>query len=72
MAKYDEIYQSFLEHDIFTDKYELDINELPKKVIGMPTNIKIIDTLRLLVDKVERDKGKTNKEIISIITKSLN
>ena len=72
MTRKDKIYMSFLEHEIFTEKYDLDIDDLPKKVTGPSSNLKIIDTLRLLIKTVELDKSKTNKEIVDLISKSLN
>lgn len=72
MAKYDEMYRSFLEHELLTDKYNIVVDDLPKNVIGSPSNIKIIDTLRLIVKSIELDNNKTDKELVSIISKSLN
>jgi hypothetical protein len=72
MTKYNEVYLSFLEHELLIEKYDVDINSIPKKLISDPTSIKIVDTLNMLVRLVEFEKGKTNKEIISIISKSLN
>ncbi len=72
MTRKDKVYKSFLEHKIFTEKYELVIDDLPKKVTGPGSNIKIIETLRLLIKTVEDPKIKTNKEIVDYISKSLN
>lgn len=72
MTRKDKVYLSFLEHEIFTGKYDLNIDDLPQKVTGPPSNIKIIDTLRLLIKTIDQEKGKTNKEIVDFISKSLN
>ncbi|MGQ7868960.1 hypothetical protein [Sunxiuqinia sp. sy24] len=68
----DKIYQSFIEHELIKEKYQLKVSDLPQKTVGPDANEKIIDTIRLLIKEVERGANKTDKEIIEFISKSLN
>lgn len=69
MSRTDEIFNSFLEHEIFQEKYNF--KKKGNKVIGGEDGVKIVDGLRVLIKAIEIE-NKTQQEGIDILSKYLN
>lgn len=69
MSRIDEIFNSFLEHEIIQEKYNF--RKLGNKVVGPEDGVKIVDGIRKLIKAVEIE-NKTDQEAIDILSKYLN
>ncbi|OCA80583.1 hypothetical protein BBH99_00325 [Chryseobacterium contaminans] len=73
MARKDEIFTSFLKHDIIKNDYDLDYEDLPKTVReGLNSEYPIIKTLALIVENTEGVNPNTDKATYLQITQFLN
>jgi len=73
MARKDEIYISFLKHELITEKYGLKEEELPCNLReGLESKNTIVKTLALIVDDTESLNPSSDKSLYSKITQFLN
>jgi hypothetical protein len=73
MAKKDEIFCSFLKHEILITKYSLKFSELPKTIReGINSDIPIIKAIALIVDGLESPVTITDTALRNQITQFLN
>jgi len=70
--KSDEIFQSFLEHELLESKYDLKKNDLKLTVReGLNSDIPIIKSIAIIVDGLER-RGITDTTLKSQVIQYLN
>lgn len=73
MARKDEILQSFLEHEILIEKYNIDPKSLPQTVRGALTSDEpIIKAIALIVESLEAASPTTDATLRNIVTQFLN
>lgn len=73
MARKDEIYNSFLKHELIVEKYDLKKEDLPKNLReGLKSKNTIVKTLALIVDETESITPSSDKSLYSKITQFLN
>ncbi len=73
MARKDKILRSFLEHDTLKSKYEIKDKDLPKTVReAKDSEVPIIKTIALIVEKLESSNSTTDSALYTFITKYLN
>jgi hypothetical protein len=73
MARKDEIFRSFLEHDMLQDKYELEHTDLPNSIReGLMSEIPIIKAIALIVDGLEGSTPVTDAALRNSVTQYLN
>jgi len=73
MARKDEIFKSFLEHDLLCEKYELNSSELPSTIrAGLESSVSIIKAIALIVDGLEGPQPVTDTALRNSVTQYLN
>ena len=73
MARKDEIYNSFLNHELFSEKYAIKKEDIPKNLSeGLRSQNTIIQALAIIVDDMESINPSSDKSLYSKITKFLN
>jgi hypothetical protein len=73
MARKDNIFKSFLEHDLIQKKYHLSQGKLPDSVRdGLKSELPIVKSLALIVESLENVTPITDKELHRTITLLLN
>ncbi len=73
MARKDDIFKSFLEHKMLTEKYGLSSTEMPQTVRdGLKSDQPIVKTIALIVDSLEGNAPITDKVLHTTITQLLN
>ena len=73
MARKDEIYNSFLNHELIKEKYEIRKEDLPKSLReGLNSKNTIIKGLALIVEDTESQNPSSDKSLYSKITQFLN
>lgn len=73
MARKDEIYNSFLNHELIKEKYEIRKEDLPKSLReGLNSKNIIIKALALIVEDTESQNPSSDKSLYSKITQFLN
>lgn len=73
MARKDNIFKSFLEHEIISEKYGISVDEIPDKLNdGLYSKHPIIKAIALIVDKTEGYNQSSDKALYSQITQFLN
>ena len=73
MARKDEIYISFLKHELIAEKYDVKKEELPKSIReGLKSKNAIVKVLALIVDDTESLHPSSDKSLYSKITQFLN
>ena len=73
MVRKDKILQSFLEHEILQEKYNISKDNLPQKVEdAQKSREAIIKVIALIVDDKEGDRSSTDLQLYKMITKYLN
>lgn len=73
MAKKDEIFRSFLTHELLENKYKIKKDELPKSLTeGLNSDKPIIKAIALIVDGLERSPQVTDNELRTSILLFLN
>jgi hypothetical protein len=73
MARKDDILKSFLEHEIFEEKYGISKNELPNTVNDANSSREaIIKTIALIIDNKESHLPSDDKQLNRIISQYLN
>lgn len=64
MARKDDIFLSFLNHPVISEKYEITDNDLPRNLTeGLVSKHVIIQTIALIVDALEKSPAETDKGI---------
>lgn len=73
MARKDDIFKSFLQHEMLVEKYEIDIDELPETVReGLTSDVPIVKAIALVVESLEAATPVTDKVLQTSITQFLN
>ena len=73
MARKDEIYNSFLNHELIKEKYGINKEALPKNLKeGLNSKYAIIKALALIVEDIESHNPSSDKSLYSKITQFLN
>ncbi len=73
MARKDDIYISFINHELIKEKYNVNEGALPKNIReGLNSNISILKALAIIVDDVESKNPSSDKSLYSKITQFLN
>lgn len=73
MARKDDIFKSFLQHDILKEKYDVKDKELPSSIReGLVSEIPIIKSIALIVDGLESSMPVTDAALRNSITQYLN
>jgi len=73
MARKDNIFKSFLEHELIHTKYNLQSEELPNTVReALNSDIPVVKAIALLVDNLEKSPSSTDNELRNIILQYLN
>ncbi len=73
MARKDDIFKSFLEHDVLKSKYKLSDDDLNITLRqSLSSNIPIIKAIGLIVDASEKEKRDSDQTIHRLITQHLN
>lgn len=73
MARKDDIFNSFLKHEIVTDKYGITHEDLPENLKeGLNSKNTIVKTIALIVDDTESINPSSDKALYSKISQFLN
>lgn len=73
MARKDDIFKSFLQHDIIKDKYDVKESDLPASVReGLISEIPIIKSIAIIVEGLENSIPITDTALRISITQYLN
>jgi len=73
MARKDDIFRSFMEHDILRSKYEIKQEDIPKTVReAEQSEIKIVKTIALIVKELESSKTISDVALHKKVTQFLN
>lgn len=75
MAKKDEIFNSFMEHELLKSKYELKSEETPKNVReAKNSHIPIVKVIAEIVDTIDGidSEKKTDQQAYDILTRYLS
>jgi hypothetical protein len=73
MARKDEIFKTFLQHEILQEKYGLRPKELPNTIReGLNSDSPIVKAIALIVDNLENSTPTTDKVLHNTITQLLN
>lgn len=73
MARKDEIFNSFLKHEIITNKYGVTQEDLPQNLNeGLNSKNTVVKTIALIVDDTESINPSSDKALYSKITQFLN
>ena len=76
MAKKDEIFKSFMKHELLKDKYGIDYNNIPNTVReAKNSNIPIIKIIGEIVDSIDssiEDDKKTEHQTYDLLTRYLS
>ena len=73
MARKDDIFRSFMEHDILKSKYEIKQEDIPKTVReAEQSEIKIVKTIALIVKELESSKTISDVALHKKVTQFLN
>ncbi len=73
MARKDDIFNSFLRHDILKEKYNVKKSDLPNSIReGLVSEIPIIKSIALIVDGLESFTPVTDAALRNSITQYLN
>jgi hypothetical protein len=64
MARKDDIFLSFLKHNVINEKYEIPVSELPRNLTeGLVSKHVIVQTIALIVESMEKIPSDTDKAI---------
>jgi len=73
MARKDDLLNSFLEHKLINQKYQLDVGELPKTVReALKSEIPIVKAIAIIIDSLESSEAITDNTLRNTITQFLN
>ena len=73
MARKDEIFNSFLKHEMLTSKYELKKSDIPSTVReGLNSDSPIVKAIAIIVDGLESPTPITDAALRNQITQFLN
>jgi hypothetical protein len=73
MARKDDIFKSFLQHDMLKENYSIESDDLPETVRdGLNSNLPIIKAIALIVENLESTPPVTDKVLQTTITQFLN
>lgn len=73
MARKDDIFTSFISHDLVNEKYNIEDKEFPKNLNeGLKSNHSIIKAIALIVANTESINSSSNKALYTQITQFLN
>jgi hypothetical protein len=73
MARKDEIFKTFLSHDLLKEKYSLTEKDLPNTVVeGLQSDIPIIKSIALIIQNSETPNAVADSALRNIVTTYLN
>lgn len=73
MARKDDIFKSFLTHEILENKYKLNQENIPNTIRhGLNSEIPIIKAIALIIDGLEKNPTATDTELRNTILQFLN
>lgn len=73
MARKDQIFESFLKHDLLKDKYGLDESKLNINLrVAVKSDVAIIHVIAIIVESLEKPHKETNSAIRNMITQYLD
>jgi hypothetical protein len=73
MARKDDIFNSFLEHPIFEDNYNLKRDALPRTLReGLMSKEPIIKVIAMIVDKSEDANSISDPQLRTLVIQTLN
>ncbi len=73
MARKDDIFKSFMEHEMISEKYDIISNEIPKNLSeGLRSKHTVIKAIALIVNTTETLNPVSDKALYSQITQFLN
>ena len=73
MARKDDIFDSFIKHELITDKYKLTIDQIPTSLKdGLKSNHTIIKTIALIVENSEGNNATSDRGLYTMITQFLS
>jgi hypothetical protein len=73
MARKDEIFKCFLEHDLLKEKYGINQGEMPGSLReGLNSNVAIVKAIAKIVENLECPSPTIDKKIYETITQLLN
>jgi hypothetical protein len=73
MARKDEILKSFLNHELISEKYEIDPGSLPNSVTeALDSPIPIVKAMALIIEHLEPHHSFTDKGLRNLINQYLN
>ena len=73
MARKDEIYKSFLNHELILNKYKIKKEDMPQNLrAGLSSKITILKAIALIVEDAESNHPSTEKSLYGKITQFLN
>ncbi|WP_026977596.1 hypothetical protein [Flavobacterium tegetincola] len=73
MARKDEIFNSFIKHELIADKYSLTVDQIPTSLKeGLKSNHTIIKTIALIVENSEGISPTSDRALYTMITQFLS
>tara|TARA_R110000744_G_scaffold305286_2_gene413572 strand:+ start:1900 stop:2133 length:234 start_codon:yes stop_codon:yes gene_type:complete len=73
MARKDDVFKSFLEHELISEKYEIPKEDLPNKLSdGLNSKHVVIKAIALIVENTEALNPISDKAMYGKITQFLN
>jgi hypothetical protein len=73
MARKDDILKTFLSHELLENKYELELEDLPKTVReALKSDIPIVKAIALIVEGLEGTSPVTDSVLRNQVTQFLN
>ncbi len=73
MARKDDIFQSFMQHEMLHEQYELSQDYLPHTVLeALDSDIPIVKAIALIVENLESPHSITDSALRNLITQYLN
>lgn len=73
MARKDDIFKSFINHELIETKYGVNRDSLPCTLQeGLNSNVPIIKAIAIIVDGLEKKPSATDNELRNTVTQFLN
>ena len=73
MARKDEIFNSFIQHPLISDKYNIDSKDLPNTLReGLNSEFTILKTIALIIESQEKKPAESENSLYTQIMKFLN
>ncbi len=73
MARKDDIFMSFIKHELISEKYKINETDIPNSLKdALKSEKPIIKAIALIVDNTESTNPVTDKALYALITQYLN